>query len=74
MSTLNIQLSDEKYERLKQLARARAMSIDALFDELATVALAEFDAEVRFRMMAARADPDAALRILDALDARDQGS
>jgi predicted transcriptional regulator len=73
VSTLTIRLPPEKYERLKQLARARDVSMNKLVEELATVALAEFDAEVRFRTMAARADPEAALRILDALDAREHG-
>ena len=37
-------------------------------DELATVALANFDARVRFETRAARGDPKRALSLLDKLD------
>ena len=42
MSALTIRLPDDKYERLKALNR--------LIDEMATLLLAEFDAEARFQM------------------------
>lgn len=48
MSTLTIRLPDDKHERLKALARSNSISINKLMDELATVALANFDARVRF--------------------------
>lgn len=54
MAALIIRLPDEKRERLKDLARARKLSVTKLFDEMATVLLAEFDAEARFRARAAR--------------------
>jgi hypothetical protein len=47
-------MPQEKRERLKQLARARSMSVNKLIDEMATILLAEFDAETRFRGRAAR--------------------
>lgn len=68
MSTLTIRLPDEKHERLKALARSNAISINKLIDELATVALANFDARVRFEARAARGDPARALALLDKLD------
>lgn len=68
MSTLTIRLPDEKHERLKALARANAVSVNRLIDELATVALANFDARVRFEARAARGDPARALALLDRLD------
>lgn len=37
-------------------------------DELATVALANFDARVRFEARAARGDPSRAIALLDKLD------
>ena len=55
MATLTIRLSDEKHERLRQLAERRKISMNKLLDELSTIALAELDAETRFR---ARAGPD----------------
>jgi hypothetical protein len=54
MAALIIRLPDGKRERLKDLARARKQSVTKLFDEMATVLLAEYDAETRFRARAAR--------------------
>ena len=68
MSTLTIRLPDEKHERLKALARSNSISVNKLIDELATVALANFDARVRFESRAARGDPERALTLLDKLD------
>ena len=68
MSTLTIRLPDDKHERLKALARANEISVNKLMDELATVALANFDAKVRFETRAARGDPKRALELLDKLD------
>ena len=68
MSTLTIRLPDEKHERLKALARSNPISVNRLMDELATVALANFDARVRFETRAARGRPKRALALLDRLD------
>ena len=54
MAALIIRLPDGKRERLKDLARARKQSVTKLFDEMATVMLAEYDAETRFHARAAR--------------------
>jgi predicted DNA-binding ribbon-helix-helix protein len=54
MSALIIRMPQDKRERLKQLARARSMSVNKLIDEVTTILLAEFDAETRFRVRAAR--------------------
>lgn len=51
MSTLTIRLPDDKHERLKALAKSNSISINKLMDELATVALANYDARVRFAAM-----------------------
>lgn len=71
MRTLTIRLPDDKHERLKALARANDVSVNKLIDELATVALANFDARVRFQTRAARGDPARALALLDKLDRAD---
>ncbi len=68
MSTLTIRLPDDKHERLKALARANAVSVNKLIAELATVALANFDARVRFETRAARGHAGRALSLLDKLD------
>ena len=54
MFTLTIRLPDHKHERLKALAKANSISVNRLIDELATVALANFDARGRFETRAAR--------------------
>ena len=68
MSVLTIRLPDDKHERLKALARANSISVNRLMDELATVALANHDARVRFETRAARGDPAKALALLERLD------
>ncbi|MEM8830020.1 MAG: toxin-antitoxin system HicB family antitoxin [Cyanobacteria bacterium P01_G01_bin.19] len=69
MSVLTIRLPDEKHERLKALAKARGMSLNKLIEELSTIALAEYDAEIRFRALVARGNPQEGIAILDKLDA-----
>lgn len=68
MTTLTIRLPEDKHERLKALARARKISVNKLMDELATVALANHDAFLRFQALAARGDAKRALKLLDAID------
>lgn len=68
MSVLTIRLPNEKHERLKALAKARGMSLNKLIEELGTIALAEFDAETRFRALVAQGDPQTGITILDKLD------
>ena len=67
MSTLTIRLPDEKHARLRKLAEHRSMSINKLMEELATISLAEFDTETRFRAMAARGSAKKGLALLDRL-------
>jgi predicted transcriptional regulator len=68
MATLTIRLSDEKHERLRQLAERRKISMNKLIDELSTVALTEFDAETRFRARVALGSREEGLALLDLLD------
>ena len=69
MATLTIRMSDEKHSLLKSLARHKDISMNKLFEELSTQVLAEFDAETRFRALAASGDTTRGLEILDKLDA-----
>lgn len=71
MSTLTIRLPDDTAQRLKNLATTRGLSINKLMEELSTQAIAAFDAETRFRALAARGDAAQALAILDRLDQQD---
>jgi predicted transcriptional regulator len=68
MRTLTIRLPDEKHERLRQLAQSKQVSMNKLVEELSTAALAEFDAETRFRARAALGSREEALRLLAGLD------
>ncbi len=54
MSALIIRMPQEKRERLRQVAKERNLSVNKLIEEMATVAIAEHDAEVRFHVRAAR--------------------
>jgi predicted transcriptional regulator len=71
MSTLTIRLPDDKHERLKALARSNAISINKLMDELAAVALANYDAKARVEIRATRSNPKRGLNLLDKLDRED---
>jgi hypothetical protein len=54
MSALIIRIPSEKRERLKQVAKSRNVRVNKLIEEMATLAIAEHDAEIRFRIRAAR--------------------
>lgn len=73
MSTLTIRLPDDQHERLKALASSRGTSLNKLFEEFSTKALAEFDAETRFRLRVGRGDRKRGLEILEELDRLDTG-
>jgi hypothetical protein len=68
MSTITIRLPDAKHERLKYLARSQNVSLNKLFEEWATVALAQQDAEANYAMRRARGDRQRGLDLLDKLD------
>lgn len=69
MSTLTIRLPDDKHLRLRKLAKHRAVSVNKLMEELATISIAEFDAETRFRTLAARGSVKKGIAILNKMDA-----
>ncbi len=73
MSTLTIRLPDDKHERLKALAKRRHMSVNKLIEELSTQALAEYDMENRFRVLAARGSRERGLALLDKLEEHFRG-
>ena len=68
MATLTIRMPDTTHERLRHLAKARNVSMNKLIEEFSIAALAEFDAEARFRVRAARGDPQRGLVLLAKLD------
>ena len=75
MATVTVRMPDEKHERLKLMAKRHGISVNKLFEELSTTALAEFDAETRFRVRSGRGSIDRGLAILDKLErAEEPGS
>jgi hypothetical protein len=52
MRALIIRLPEEKRTRLKLVAKSRKVSVTKLFEEMATILLADFDAETRLMCVA----------------------
>ena len=68
MGTLTIRIPDDKHERLKIFAATKGISVNKLIEDLSTIALTEFDAETRFRALAAKGNLEQGIAILDKLD------
>jgi hypothetical protein len=68
MATMTIRLPDGKHDRLRQLAQSSGVSLNKLVEEWASIALAQFDSETRFRARAARGKPARGIALLDKLD------
>ena len=68
MATMTIRLPDAKHERLRRLAESHGVSLNKLVDEWASIALAQFDAETRFLVRAARGSTQRGLALLNKLD------
>ena len=64
MAAINLRLSDEKHQRLKELAATKNISVNKLIEELATIALTEFDAETRFKLRASRGSVERGLELI----------
>ncbi len=62
-------MHDDKHARLRQLARHRDISANRLVEELATISIAEFEAETRFRTHVAQVSAKKGIAILYKLDA-----
>ena len=68
MGTLTIRLPDDKHARLKTLAQSRGISVNKLFEEFSTQAIAESDAYTRFQAAVNRGDTQRGLDTLKKLD------
>ena len=64
MSTITLRMPDSKHERLKEYAKEQGVSLNKLFEEFATVALAQFDAKTRFEIKASKGSIEKGLQIL----------
>ena len=68
MATMTIRIPDSKHDRLRLLAERQGVSLNKLVDEWASMAPAQFDAEIRFETRAARGDAKRGLALLNKLD------
>jgi len=68
MSTLTLRIADTKYERLKNYAKDKEISLNKHFDAFATIAITQYDAKVRFHFMASKGNKKRGLELLDKLD------
>lgn len=68
MSTVTLRIDAEKHERLRRVAAQKGVSLNRLMDELATVALAQYDAETRFRARSGKGSAQKGLKLLEKLD------
>lgn len=68
MVTMTIRMADQKHARLRRLAAQQGISLNKLVDEWASMAIAQFDAETRFRSRAGSGDVRQGLALLDKLD------
>ena len=68
MSTMTIRLPEDRHARLRHLAKSRGVSLNRLMDELATAAIAQHDASIRFEVRAARGSKAEGLKLLNKLD------
>ena len=68
MNTLTIRIPDDLADRLKNRAQSRGISVNKLITEISVQAVTAYDAETRFKLLAAKADIPAALNVLDRLD------
>ena len=67
MGSLHLRISDEKHQRLRELAKSRNISVNKLLEELTTMALTEYDLETRFKLRVSRGSTEKALLVLDKL-------
>jgi hypothetical protein len=68
MSTLTLRIPDTKYERLKNYAKSKNISLNKLFDEFATIALTQYDTKTRIELAASKGDKKRGLELLDKLN------
>ncbi len=64
MATITYRTTDDKRNRLAELASEQAISVNKVIDELVTIALTEREAYLRFSARASRGNSETALEIL----------
>ena len=68
MSAVTLRLPEDVASRIKNVAKARGVSVNKLITEISIQALAAYDTETRFKAVAVEANIPAALAVLDRLD------
>lgn len=72
MANFTIRIPDDRYQRLKQLAQEKQVSLNRLFEEMATLMLAEQDVRIRLQLRQQRGSSEGLLEGLDRLEALDK--
>jgi hypothetical protein len=67
MGMITVRLPEDTHQRVKSLAASRKISINKLYEEFTIMALTEFDAENRFKVLASRGDKQRGLELLQKL-------
>jgi len=67
MGTITVRLPEDTHKRVKELAASRQTSINKLYEEFTIMALTEFDAENRFKVMASKGSKKRGLELLNKL-------
>ena len=68
MANFTIRIPEDRYYRLKKLAEARKTSLNSLFEEMATLMLAENDVQTRLELRQSRGSAQGLIEALDELD------
>jgi len=64
---ITVRLPEDTHLRVKALAASRSISINKLYEEFTVMALTEFDAENRFKVLASRGSKTRGLALLKKL-------
>lgn len=65
MSVITLRVTEEKHDRIKNLAGSRGVSVNKLIDEAMTLMIAKYDIETRFKARAMKGDVKAGIALLD---------
>jgi len=64
---ITVRLPEDTHQRVKALAASRRISINKLYEEFTVMALTEFDAENRFKVLASQGNKPRGLELLKKL-------
>ncbi len=67
MGMITVRLPEDTHQRVKSLAASRNISLNKLYEEFTIMALTEFDAENRFKVLASRGNKQRGLALLKKL-------